>query len=270
MKSIIKARLPPPPPCSACSIALTDCIQANTRGMLIMPAHDISKISPPILFKQLSGAWTRPPLHLGPLAWRMLFSVWGMGWCGPVRSSIPTIHFPGRWFLCQLDKKEVTATVYLQLVQDGVAVRALAYSVVIFNINLPRHGVTGRLFAVRCHGDLSCAKNAPVIAGVGERLRSGDSGLTLRTRKWEWIPAINNMMVPDLWIGTKPRSGLRNARSRHEQCSRAGGPVHTWKLCLFIHRDFHPCDRGNESIWHFWVVISILPCVSPPGGKMQY
>lgn len=31
------------------------------------------------------------------------------------------------------------------------------------------------------------------------------------------------MVVPDLWTGTEPRSGLRNARGRHEQGSGAGG-----------------------------------------------
>lgn len=49
-------------------LAVTARIQANTRGMLIMLVHDISKISPPILSKQLSIQCTCHLLHLGLLA----------------------------------------------------------------------------------------------------------------------------------------------------------------------------------------------------------
>lgn len=81
MKTIIN--FPPPcqpcrPPCLFRLLTVTACIQANTRGMLIMPAHDISKISPPILSKQLSIRCTCHPLHLAvwPIQQRgMLFSV---------------------------------------------------------------------------------------------------------------------------------------------------------------------------------------------------
>lgn len=44
---------------------MTACIQANTTGMLTMAVHDISKISPPVLCKQLSIGCTRHLLHLG-------------------------------------------------------------------------------------------------------------------------------------------------------------------------------------------------------------
>lgn len=85
MKTIIN--LPPHcqpcrPLCLFCPLAVTARIQANPRGMLIMPAHDISKISPTIL-----GCPFSHPLHLDLLAHPaergVLFSVWAgrVGWC---------------------------------------------------------------------------------------------------------------------------------------------------------------------------------------------
>lgn len=64
--------LPPPcqpcrPSCLFCLLNVTACIQANTRGMLIMPVHDIFKISPPVLSQQSIGCMCHP-LHLGLLA----------------------------------------------------------------------------------------------------------------------------------------------------------------------------------------------------------
>lgn len=59
----------PPPPCGPpCLLRLlteTAFIQPNTRGMLTMVVHDISKISPPVLSKQLSIWCTCHLLHLG-------------------------------------------------------------------------------------------------------------------------------------------------------------------------------------------------------------
>lgn len=51
-----------------CLLSVTARMQTNTRGMLIMPVHDISKISPAILSKQLSIRSTCHPLHFGLLA----------------------------------------------------------------------------------------------------------------------------------------------------------------------------------------------------------
>lgn len=67
-------------------------IQTNTRGMLIMPEHDISKISHPMLFKQLSIQRTSPaaPRPVWPIQLRgLLFSVQG----GLVHPS-PSTLFP--------------------------------------------------------------------------------------------------------------------------------------------------------------------------------
>lgn len=56
------------PSCLLRLLTVTACAQANTGGMLITPAHDISKISPVRLSKQLSAGCTCHPLHLGLLA----------------------------------------------------------------------------------------------------------------------------------------------------------------------------------------------------------
>ena len=113
----------PPPPPPLWPLTLTDRTQVNTKGMLIMPAHDISKISPPILFKLLSSARTCPLLHLGPLAGRRLFSGWGMGWAGLATLLFPPfiylfIYPPQKAISLRAGLTSSCATVYLQFVWD--------------------------------------------------------------------------------------------------------------------------------------------------------
>lgn len=60
-------------------------MQVNTTGMLTMAVHDISKISPPVLCKQLSIGCTRHLLHLSlftlahPADRCSIFSLWDDG-----------------------------------------------------------------------------------------------------------------------------------------------------------------------------------------------
>lgn len=54
-------------------------------------------------------------------------------------------------------------------------------------------------------------------------------------------------MVPDLWIATEPRSGLRNARGHREQGSGAGGPRVYLKITYDYTQKFLP-SRQRKSI----------------------
>lgn len=90
MKSILN--FPPPPPPPLCPLTLTDHTQANTRGMLIMPAHDISKISPPILFKQLSVHARVPRCTLA--RWPDVCYFQCGGWAGLAALLLPPFLFP--------------------------------------------------------------------------------------------------------------------------------------------------------------------------------
>lgn len=103
-----------------CLLTLTDHTQANTSGMLIMPAHDISKISPPILFKQLSGACT----HVSPAApWPagLTYAIFTVGawlvWAWPPFYSHP-FFFPWKVIFLAVGRKSSCDAVYLQFVGE--------------------------------------------------------------------------------------------------------------------------------------------------------
>lgn len=175
-----------------------------------MPLHDISKISPPVLSKQLSIGTTCHPLHLGLLAHPPnRYAIFSLGRWGVIRSS-PFTFFPLEvmGFLCLQDKRTTGSRAAVCLV-TGRRTRSSSFSgshkgtepsVREANFRSTLWFLTktslpgGHLFAdirdVVLQGScFSFAKSLPVIAGVGERLRSDERqlrlGLTLRTRKWE-------------------------------------------------------------------------------------
>lgn len=102
--------LPPPcqpcrPSCLFCLLNVTACIQANTRGMLIMPVHDIFKISPPVLSQQSIGCMCQP-LHLGLLAHpAQRYAIFRLGdWEASAPFTFCRFSWEVMGFLCLQDK----------------------------------------------------------------------------------------------------------------------------------------------------------------------